>query len=267
MSIEKIVQDTIKSSINDFFEGKEVKVEHVLDLIFPKERRIRSLIGGLETSLGTRLWEPLAKAFAQEGGFTVLNEKTFNESVPVIPKSIRNYLSDLSDKKKNNPSLKLSDFEESLREFINTNNVKPKDFQKIPKGEGVDIWLKKDNIEYLIDIKTTQINAGSGPKFTTNMLNWIAYQLLKDNSIKSKCILAFPFNPHTGQDFWAREGGKSSPLIPSCEALVGDEFWDMLYGKKNTTALIFKEFEKLGQNDFGSQFNSVFEPPGKYNLE
>lgn len=267
MSIEKIVHDTIKNSISNFFEGKEVKVEHVLDLIFPKERRIRSLIGGLETSLGTRLWEPLAKAFAQEGGFTILNEKTFNESVPVIPKSIRNYLSDLSDKKKNNPSLKLSDFEENLRELINKNNVKPKDFQKIPKGEGVDIWLKKDNIEYLIDIKTTQINAGSGPKFTTNMLNWIAYQLLKDNTIKSKCILAFPFNPHTGQDFWAREGGKSSPLIPSYEALVGDEFWDMLYGKKNTTALIFKEFEKLGQNDFGSQFNSVFEPPGKYNLE
>ena len=108
MSIEKIVHDTIKNSISDFFEGKDVKVEHVLDLIFPRERRIRSLIGGLETSLGTRLWEPLAKAFANEGGFEVLSEKSYNEKVPVIPKEVRNFTASLLDKKKNSPSLKLS---------------------------------------------------------------------------------------------------------------------------------------------------------------
>lgn len=267
MSIEKIVHDTIKNSISDFFEGKDVKVEHVLDLIFPRERRIRSLIGGLETSLGTRLWEPLAKAFANEGGFEVLSEKSYNEKVPVIPKEVRNFTASFLDKKKNSPSLKISEFEESLRKFIQEKSITAPAYQKMPKGEGVDIWLKKDGCEYLIDIKTTQINAGSGPKFTTNMLNWLAYQLLSDNNKQSRCILAFPFNPHTGKDFWAREGGKASPLIPSEEALVADEFWDMLYGEKNTTELIFNEFAKLGEKDFGSQFNSVFEPPAKYNPE
>ncbi len=61
-----------ESSISSFFEGKEVKVNHVLDLIFPKGRRIISLIGGLETSLGTRLWEPLAIEFGNQGVFEVL---------------------------------------------------------------------------------------------------------------------------------------------------------------------------------------------------
>ena len=263
MSIEKIVNDTIKNSISDFFEGKEVKVGHVLDLIFPRERRIRSLIGGLETSLGTRLWEPLAKAFAHEGGFEVLCEKSYNEKVPVIPEDVRNFTASFLDKKKNDPSLKISEFEESLRRFIQEKNITATAYQKIPKGEGVDIWLKKDECEYLIDIKTNRINAGSGPKFTQNILNWLAYQLLSDTNRQSRCILAFPFNPHIGKDFWAKEGGKALPLIPSEEALVADEVWDMLYGKENTTELIFKEFAKLGEKDFGSQFNSIFEPPAK----
>ena len=47
----------------------------VLDYIFPKERRIRAIIGGLETSLGTKLWEQLAKLLASENGFEVLDEK------------------------------------------------------------------------------------------------------------------------------------------------------------------------------------------------
>ncbi|MGJ1417686.1 hypothetical protein [Sphingobacterium multivorum] len=34
----------------------------ILDLVIPTERKIRSLVGGIETSLGTTLWEPLAKS-------------------------------------------------------------------------------------------------------------------------------------------------------------------------------------------------------------
>jgi hypothetical protein len=101
MKIEDLVYTTIQESITNFFQGKVVKVEHVLDLIFPRERRIRSLIGGLETSLGTRLWEPLAKTFAEQGGFSVLDEKEFNKRVPVLPKSIRHFISDLDLKTDN----------------------------------------------------------------------------------------------------------------------------------------------------------------------
>ena len=105
MKIEDLVRITIQESITNFFQGKTVKVEHVLDLIFPRERRIRSLIGGLETSLGTRLWEPLAKAFAEQGGFSVLDEKEFNRRVPVLPESIRHLISDFEEKKSVDMSL------------------------------------------------------------------------------------------------------------------------------------------------------------------
>ena len=65
MNYKDEIKHTISKSIESFFLNKKVTVSHPLDLIFPKERRIRSLIGGLETSLGTKVWEPLAKMFAQ----------------------------------------------------------------------------------------------------------------------------------------------------------------------------------------------------------
>ena len=43
--------------------------------MIPKERKIRSIVGGLETSLGTTLWEPLAKALAIENNFEIVKPK------------------------------------------------------------------------------------------------------------------------------------------------------------------------------------------------
>ena len=258
MEVNELIEDTIRASITDFFRGKEVKVEHVLDLIFPKERRIRSLIGGLETSLGTRLWEPLAKAFAAKNGFTVCNEKTFNESVPVIPEKVRHFIDDFYARKEADPSLKISDFYSELLIYIEKEKIQVTERRKAPKGEGVDIWLIKDGIEYFIDIKTTQINAGSGPKFTRNHLNWCAYRAL-DNCLNDVvCWVAFPFNPHKDKDFWVKEKGKASPLIPKVEAVVADEFWNVLLGQADSTALIFSVFKKLGDEGFGDQFEDIF---------
>lgn len=44
------IKETLKTSLRNFFKNRKVKTFHVLDYIFPVERRIRSLIGGLETS-------------------------------------------------------------------------------------------------------------------------------------------------------------------------------------------------------------------------
>jgi len=258
--IDELIEKTIETSVGAFFKGKTVQVTHVLDLIFPKERRIRSLIGGLETSLGTRLWEPLAKAFAKENEFNVKDEKALNGRVPIIPKQVRHLISDFNDRKRRNPDLKVVDFCTELAEQIKQSGIRPEGYQKMPKGEGVDIWIEKSGVEYLIDFKTTQINAGSGPKFLTNQLNWIAYRLLENTDAKVVPLLAFPFNPHQGS-FWAKEGGKSAPLIAGEEARVADEIWNFLLGEENSTKLIMDGFAKLGKSGFGEKFRDVFEPP------
>ncbi len=75
------MMSVIRTGINQYLESKrdEVVNYHVLQEIFPVERRIRSIIGGLETSFGTKVWEPLAKQIAQQNGFKIYNEKKFEK--------------------------------------------------------------------------------------------------------------------------------------------------------------------------------------------
>lgn len=256
--LKKLIEDTVERSINDFFRDKEVTVTHVLDRIFPNERRIRSLIGGLETSFGTSVWEPLAKSFAKENGFQVHDEKSFNKKVPVIPDKLRHYISDFENLKKKNADIEINNFVKNVKDLIKENKLNiGYATQKMPKGEGVDLWLSKNGTNYLIDIKTNQINAGGGPKFLTNQLNWICYQLLQDIDSDVVAILAFPFNPHD-VDFWKKEKGKVAPLIPGKEAMVGDEFWDLILGRDNTSQFILDSFTALGKKNFSERFKNIF---------
>ncbi|WP_181317551.1 TdeIII family type II restriction endonuclease [Photobacterium kishitanii] len=263
--VTDLILKTVSQNIHNFFERKEVKVTHMLDHIFPRERKIRSLIGGLETSMGTRVWEPLAKAFAASNGYDVLDEKAFNasvplflcSSVPVIPDNVTQFISLWEKRKLADKSLLLSDYWQELKQFVDDNvDVSTLSYQKMPKGQGVDIILSKNVKLYLSDIKTNQLNAGGGPKFMKNFLDWYAYLALMKSTDDAVCFLAFPFDPHAGR-FWVKESGKVSPLIPSVEAYVADEFWDLLSGLTGTTEIIESTFKELG-SDFGQQFEDHF---------
>ncbi len=55
LEAKNIIRDTVKESIIAFAKKslkKKAKFQ-ILDLLIPKERKIRSIVGGLETSLGT----------------------------------------------------------------------------------------------------------------------------------------------------------------------------------------------------------------------
>ena len=55
--IKRITKATIVDSISGFAVKslkKKAKFQ-ILDLIIPKERKVRSIVGGMETSLGTTL--------------------------------------------------------------------------------------------------------------------------------------------------------------------------------------------------------------------
>jgi len=259
--IKSQIEETIKKSIKGYFSTSRSRTYHPLDEIFPKERKIHSLIQGLATSMGTQLWEPLATAIAKTNGYQIIDKTKINTKVPKLPKEIIHKISDFKEKKRKDNSKTHQDFFKELKDFIKEEKINKKKLviePKIPKGEGVDVYLKKNNIEYLIDIKTVQINAGSGPKFSDNLLHWYAYRALQNPNINLECFIGFPYNPHIPHDFWLKEGGKVNPLIHSVEALVADEFWDLLSGLEGTTQVIFDVFKKLGSQNFGNQFNHIF---------
>lgn len=249
MSVKDTTKKLLKPAIYNYLKRKGGKINTVqpLDFIFPEQRRIRSIIGGLETSLGTKLWENLAKELALKNGFKVNDVKKLNASVAIIPDNLRLHISDLEYQKFNDNDLSLDDIHKSISEFISRNLTNHNfEYGTIPKGEGVDIWFEKNGTEYLYDIKTVQINAGSGPKFMHTLINWHAYRALSGTQKEIKTGIAFPFNPHAPKDFWLKEKGKVSPMTPSVDAFVADEFWDFISGEKDSTEQIFDAFRELG---------------------
>jgi hypothetical protein len=101
-NIKHRIKENLKNSVRVFFKNrrnKKVKNYQVLDDIFPNERRIRSLIGGLETSLGTTFWEPIAKTLAEVNGFEIITEKILRPQP--FPQEFANELNKLISEREN----------------------------------------------------------------------------------------------------------------------------------------------------------------------
>lgn len=88
-----------------------------MDDIFPKERRIRSLIGGLETSLGVTFWEPLSKTLAEINGFEIIKYKIL---IPTpFPSTLQRELDRLVSERENKPNNRRISTEECIERLRN----------------------------------------------------------------------------------------------------------------------------------------------------
>jgi predicted Zn-ribbon and HTH transcriptional regulator len=258
--ITKITIRTVKSSFFSYFACREQpNTKHILlSKLFPEESAIRSAIGGLETSLGTTLWERIATQIALANGFTVLNPKTDFLQPKKMPTSITNLIAKHKDAREvEDADIPMSVYVKELHEAITTLklNELPTTFKTLTKGSGVDIFLIKGNQEYVFDIKTVQINAGSGTKFNETLMKWIAFRRLYLKHInKNYCLnahIVIPYDPHENSDWWTEFGDRAYPLDKK-DVLLGNNFWDLLSGRSNTLEVITKAFESLVRDNFQS---------------
>lgn len=260
------IKGTIEKSIEKFFKNKKVKVSHVLDKIFPNERRIRSLIGGLETSLGTTVWEPIAKILAESNGFEILDPKSFLMPIE-IPNEVVKLQNDWLQRREDRGNKdELIQFVEQLRKTIKKTKASERakiKYKKLTAGKGVDLYFQKNGVEYLFDLKTNQINQGGGLALNQRLIDWYIYRLLKQPDIKIKCQIAFPFNPFKTKTWWEKQGARAYPLQQGKDALVENEFWDFLSGMKNTWSYINAIFEELGNEGLGNKYQKIFYKPKK----
>lgn len=243
---KKVIKSTVKGSIIAFARRrlKSQPKFQVLDLLIPTERKIRSVVGGLETSLGTTLWEPLAKALATENGFSIIKQRL--EWPTNMPANLNATLSSIIDERRRrsgiyNARQSHNEIKRVCQVFIN----RPiGSFEPAPKGRGVDIWLRKKGINYLFDTKTVQPNVGALTSCMEQLLHWYAYFYARYPKAKAQARIIFPYNPHNG-DFWDSTIGKGLPLERGGEAWVENEFWDFCSGLKGTYQLIEEAFYEL----------------------
>jgi hypothetical protein len=257
---KEIIKKTVKESLLSYVKNKIKKKPtfQVLDLIIPKERKIRSTVGGLETSLGTTLWEPLAKALAKENGFEIITEKL--KCPTNMPSSLNNILQTIvDDRKKKDSSYDAERSHTEIKKVCQT-FVKRKieSFEPAPKGFGVDIWLKKNNVNYFFDTKTVQPNLGALTKCMEQVLNWYAYFYSRYPTEIAESRIVFPYNPHS-VDFWDRVIGKGKPLERDKEAWVEDQFWDFCSGITGTYSIIKEAFIELEKSkELEKELISIF---------
>jgi hypothetical protein len=251
---KKFVIETIKDYLNN---KKPPTTFHPMDLIFPNERYTHSLMHGLVTSLGTTLWEPIAKKIAKKNNFTILDTDDFNNNAPILESDINLAINEFHNNRLEKKD-KIEVLIKNISEIIKNKDLTKVKRKKIKKGDGLDLWLKKENTEYMFEIKTVQINAGAGESFSLKLCKLIAHRLLRgDPPEKLKAAVVFPYNPYK-VDFYQKEKGKISPMIPKDDALAADDFWDILTEEKNSTKKILDAFKLAGKSGQLNKYKKIF---------
>jgi len=208
--------------------------------------------------LGKTFWEALAKRFASMNGFNIKDDDL--QCPRIMPATLVNMLQILTESRLNqngqySAEACHSTIKQVCQQFI---NVPIPLFSKPSRGNGVDIWLEKDGINYFFDTKTVQPNVADFKKYLGQLLNWYGYYYSRYPTGTGFARMIFPFNPYNG-DFWRCSKGKGRPLEPINEALVEDEFWNFISGEENTFDLIKEGFIELhDEGVFQNEFNQLF---------
>ncbi|MGF1837516.1 TdeIII family type II restriction endonuclease [Vibrio atlanticus] len=260
LSLREHIENRLESSIDIYLNNWKKKPTQPLDIIFPEERRVRSIIGGLETSLGTKLWENISKFCAERNEFKVHNEKELKRPEK-RPPEIEAVVTKWRNKRETKGQI--HSLEGYIKELKEVSKRKCYTFSKAEltsfrSGQGVDIHLEKNQKHYLYDIKTVQINQGDGLKFNSTLMNWYADIICQNPDIEVVCALAFPFNPYVPKTWWQGNGSRAFPLIEKEDAVVEDEFWNFLSGEKHTWKIINRAFQTLGNKNLGKKYKHIF---------
>jgi hypothetical protein len=257
--IIRLSRNTIKKSFFEYFICRtEVQTKHfILSEFYPKETVIRSAIGGIETSLGSTFWEKISIEIAKNNGFEVLNPKIDFKEPKVIPVEISNLLTEYKNKRESqNANIPLTDFTSALRSvliksFPDDINLSFK--ERLSKGTGVDIYLKKNSVRYAFELKTVQINAGSGPKFNETLMKWLIYDSLSQHKHKTaesfRCHVVIPYDPTSDSSWWSKFGGRAYPLDHN-DLLLGEEYWSLISGIPDTLKYIKSAVKQLTDEGF-----------------
>ncbi len=245
----RISRQTVIDSITNFIQNRENRIANfqILDLIIPTERRIRSIVGGMETSLGTTLWEPLAKNLSRLNDFEVIEMDLMAPAN--MPGNLQNTLQIVIEGRLSRNGLYTAQYcQDRIKEVCQGFLQQPiNEFIPPPRGFGVDIWLKKDGVNYFFDTKTVQSNVGGYTKCFNQILNWYSYFYSQFPEEQASARIVFPYNPYGDQDFWAKTIGRGWPMEPNSEGWVQDQFWDFCSGVENTYDIIYESFNSISE--------------------
>ncbi|MDO8452780.1 MAG: TdeIII family type II restriction endonuclease [bacterium] len=253
--LRKELKQNLKKSITKYISKFKYKSNQPLDLLIPTERKIRSVVGGLETSMGTTVWEPIAKTLAKKNGFEIIDDKIL-QPYP-FPAELALELSVLVTLRESRTTwVSTQTCIERLRKICKNLDRTKLQYIAPSAGTGVDIRIKKNGLEYAFDTKTVQPNMGGIKSFNKELLEWYAYILCKDPNINISCKIAYPYNPYS-DNFWTHVPHNRGILETNIDAVVENDFWDFLSGRKGTYQEIVAILVELNDEGFGRKLSRL----------
>ena len=234
-NIKQIITDSIKSKLQNYNPEGHYMPFH-LRLIGKDRMALFSFIQSLNTSFGTSIFEPVAVEIAKSKFKSAERQVTSgthltDESFSLINNLVNNLIS-----AKSTPDKKAEI--EAIKKVIK------KGKQIEIKPTKVDLKLvSKEDVIYLIDLKTAKPNIGEFKGYKRTLLEWIAVTLSDNPKTEVESLICIPYNPYEPEPYnrWTIRG----MLDLDRELKVADEFWDFL-GGKGTYQQLLDIFEQVG---------------------
>ena len=187
-----------------------------------------SFIHSLATMLGMSIYEKIAKIIASS------NYDTAEVGYDVIGK--------ISDEENTTISKILQEIKNGARKVDKEKETK--EILKCKSNDGreikirADLFLRKGNEEYYIEIKTAKPNIDVFAKSKQKLLEWITLRKKRVNT-----ILAIPYNPYHPEPYsrFTVQG-----YLDDKELYVADRFWDLI-GGEGTFSEVLEIFDRVGQ--------------------
>jgi len=195
----------------------------------PEKVASYSFMHSLATMLGQSIYEKIAEIIAKpyfdevQTSYDVQGEIS-NEENAIISKILQEI------KNKTRQANKENEIEEIL-------NCKSNNKRKIKIR--ADLFLKKGNNEFYIEIKTAKPNIDVFAKSKQKLLEWVALRKKKVNT-----ILAIPYNPYHPKPY--NRFTMQGYLDEEKELYIAEKFWELL-GGKGTYKEILDIFDEVGK--------------------
>jgi type II restriction enzyme len=232
--IENLLRKKLLEKLHDYSQETQSAPFHVR-LLGTERVAIHSFVHSVYTMLGSSIFEYIAEAIGacnfdqSKAKFRFkgpISERAIVEINRLLPKLRRSSVT--ANESEENRLIKAICKEGAIGE---------------PQSYTVDLFLKRDNIEYLCEIKTVKPNIDVFEFTKGKLLRWKASRYYVDDSIEVKSLLCIPYNPEAPNPYgrWTLQG----LFDLENEVLVADEFWNFL-GGDNTYEELLNIFEIIG---------------------
>ena len=227
------IKDLLRSKINDKlskYVRETTSMPFLIKLIQDSEKVASySFIHSLATTLGMSAYEKIAEIVASAHYDEV---KTGHDVEGEITNEENSVISRILQEIKN--GTRTANKKQEIKEILKCKNNGGRKI-KIK----ADLFLRKGNDEYYIEIKTAKPNIDVFVKSKQKLLEWVALRKKKVNT-----ILAIPYNPYHPEPYsrFTMQGY----LDEEKELYVAEKFWEFL-GGKGTYEEVLEIFDEVGK--------------------